>query len=367
MTALPAPLPDAAPTLRVLRSYLRLPPEPGGMEAHIARLSAAQRAQGVEVVNLFQSGACDGPHIRLLPGRAPGRSASLRSLRFYAAAWAAAPRLRVLGAPGVVHVHGSFADFFGGRALARRLGASLLAGSVHGTVIPAHAGLYRRSLAAYDLVLATGKSEQEGLEDLLGRPVHHVPSAVSDLFLQPGPAMGAADVITVANLLPVKGLDLLLDCAARRPALRFALIGDGPQRPALERRIAAAGLRNLDLLGSLPAPEVAARLRGARVFLSTSRTEGTPTAALEAMAAGLPVVLTPSNRYDWLVAPGVNGWVTAGFDPGEIAARLDDALASEERRRAMGEANRRKLRGHGWEATAARVTALMLEALETRA
>ncbi len=364
--AIPDPAPEAAPALRVLRSYLRLPPEPGGMEAHIARLSAAQRAQGIEVVNLFQSGECDGPHVQLLPGRALGSSASLRSLRFYAAAWAAAPRLRAMGPFDALHIHGDIADFLSGRALALRLGIPVLMGSMHGTVNLAHARLYRLSLAPYDLILATGKAEQELLEGLLGRSVHHVPSAVADLFLAPGPGTGAADVIAVANLLPVKGLDLLVKCAALRPSLRFVLIGEGPQRSEIERHMAAVGISNLHLLGRVPPPEVAARLRGARIFLSTSRTEGTPTAALEAMAAGLPVVLTPSNRYDWLVVPGVNGFVTEGFDPEEIAARLDDALASEDRRRAMGEANRRRLRDHGWDATAARVTALMRDARAAR-
>lgn len=363
-TAEPA---SPATSLRVLRSYLRLPPEPGGMEVHIARLGAAQRAQGVEVVNLFHTGEAEGPHLRLLPGRDLGSRALMRSLRFYGAAWTAAPRLRAFGPFDALHVHGDMADFLAARALARRLGVPVLAATVHDALTPRSRRLARRALGAYALVLATGREEQETLQALLGRPVHHLPSAPAPAFADVTPEPPAWDVIGVGGLLAKKRPDLFLDCAARRPDLRFALLGDGPLRPTLEARRRAEGLGNVALLGSRPPAEVAQALARSRAFLSTSRTEGTPTAALEAMAVGLPVVLTPSNRYDWLVAPGVNGWVTQGSDPEEIVARLDDVLADEDRRRAMGEANRRKLRAHGWDASAARVSALMRDALGARA
>lgn len=363
----PDPAAEAAPGLRVLRSYPRLPPEPGGMEAHIARLSAAQRAQGVEVVNLFHSGAADGPHLRLLPGRDLGRAALLRSLRFHGAAWIAESRLHALGPFDALHVHGDMPDFLAGRVLARRLGIPVLAATVHDALTPRSRRLARRALGGYAPVFATGKAEQELLQDLLGRPVHHLPSAPLPVFAATAPAPPEWDVIGVGSLLPKKRPDLFLDCAALRPDLRFALLGDGPLRPAIEARLAAQGLRNVALLGPRPPDGVARALAHARLFLSTSESEGTPTAALEAMATGLPVVLTPSNRYDWLLAPGVNGHVTTGFDATEIAARLDDVLAHEDRRRAMGEANRQRLRDHGWDATAARVTALLRNALGTRA
>src|SRR5918993_925418 len=85
-----APLPHEAEfRFRVIRSYFRLPPEPGGMEEHIAQLSRAQRALGVDVVNLFNSGSAAGPAVQLLPrlDLLSVRPALLRNILFYAAAF----------------------------------------------------------------------------------------------------------------------------------------------------------------------------------------------------------------------------------------------------------------------------------------
>ena len=79
--------------LRVLRLYFRYPPEPGGMEQHIERLSEAQRQLGVEVLNVFNRGQSSASSaIQLLPGVDLGvlRPQALRNAAFYAAAAASA-------------------------------------------------------------------------------------------------------------------------------------------------------------------------------------------------------------------------------------------------------------------------------------
>lgn len=351
---------------RVVRSYFRLPPEPGGMEEHIARLSAAQRALGVEVVNLFNVGAADGPAVQIARGRdlLHIRPASLRNLVFYAGALARAGALRG-DLPTVLHVHGDWSDFLLGRALGKAIGADLLAASLHDQVLPAKAGLYRMSLQSYDPILTTGRSDQVLLESALGRPVHHMPSAPNRAFLDAAPAAPPYryDVVSVANLFEKKAPGLILDCASLRPDLRFVLFGDGDLREALARRIAREQLSNVELAGRRPRAEVMAALQASRLFLSTARQEGTPTAALEAMAIGLPVVLTPSNDYGWLIENGRNGHVTSGWQPNEIVARLYDVLEDEARAREMGATNRRVAASRSWDANAVRVTELMMAGL----
>ena len=81
--------------------------------------------------------------------------------------------------------------------------------------------------------------------------------------------------------------------------LRIA--GDGPLRPALQAQIEALGLSDaVELLGIRK--DIAALLSGADVFVMSSRFEGVPLAALEAGAAGLPIVAPPVGGLPWLLA-----------------------------------------------------------------
>lgn len=102
------------------------------------------------------------------------------------------------------------------------------------------------------------------------------------------------DVGVLAVLEPVKGVDVFLAAAARLhaddPTLRFAIFGDGSQRPALEECSARAGLAGVvRFAGHVPAEVALAQLR---VLVVSSHFESGPLAMLEGMAAGVPVVAT---------------------------------------------------------------------------
>lgn len=347
---------------RVVRSYLRLPPETGGMEAHIARLSSAQRALGVEVVNVFNTGKAEDLSIQLFQGcnLSNVRPAALRNLIFYAGAVASAPRLRG-DLPTVLHVHGDWSDFLYSKIFASCVGAQVVAASLHDSVTKSKAALYRWALSHCDLIFATGKSDQMILQELLGRPVYHLPSAPQDRFFD-SPSDSAnyiCDVISVGNFFPKKRQDLVLECAIHLPRLRFAVYGDGPELKGLLARAEARGVRNIIFPGRCSQEQIIEAMRGAKMFLSTAEREGTPTAALEAMAMGLPVVLTPSNEYGWLVESGVNGFITPSWAVEDIAACVQAVLSDESRRIAMSRSNRERARSHTWEANAERVNALM--------
>lgn len=354
------------PPFRVVRVYFRLPPEPGGMELHIARLSASQRDGGIEVINFYNAGEADGFGVQVLPGfnLSTVRRASLRNAIFYTAALFAQRQLKTV-IPTVLHVHGDITDIVYSKVLARAIGAEVVAVSFHDVISRRVTRLYRWALGHCDIVFTTGKNEQLYLQELLDRPVHHLPSAPMDLFIT-GPenaVTGSIDVITIANFYPKKRLDLVLECASRRPDLRFAVFGDGPTRADIAARVMATGIGNLTLPGRCTTAQIAAAMRDAKLFLLTSEQEGTPTAVLEAMAIGLPVVLTPSNDYNWLVFPGVNGYITPGWDVNDIIGCIDDVLSDESRRIAMGRANRERAAEHTWTANANRVTSLMAQRL----
>ena len=355
---------------RVVRVYFRFPPELGGMETHIAQLSVAQRELGVEVLNLYSIGEEAPLAIRLFSKYSLShiRPAVLRNAIFYANALSARNKVRGTK-PTILHVHGDWSDFLFSKPLAIAIGANVVVASIHDSISRSKRMLYRPSLSHCDLVFVTGKNDQIILQKLLNREIYHCPSAPLDLFFEiPKRNKNfSCDVIIVANFFRKKRLDIVLECAKRRPQLRFAILGHGPEYEEIVKLTAERNINNLVFLGRCKPVQVAEALQAAKVFLLTSEQEGTPTAALEAMAAGLPVILTPSNRYDWLVKPGENGFITSSWEINEIVARIDEVLSDESYREIMGQSGRRfVMDNHTWRANAMRINSLMAKCLELR-
>lgn len=351
--------------LHVIRAYFRLPPEPGGMERHIAALTAAQRRLGVRVTLVYNSGQAEGDAVRLWGGRdfLPIRPAALRDLLFYGSAMARSAQIPT-GGIRVMHAHGDWSAFACARVLGRVLGAKAIAATYHGSMKPPPA-IYRHALKGCLPVFATGLRETHTLQRATGKPVIHLPSAPAELFFGP-PAPSSApecDVISVGSLIPCKNLDLLLQCATRRRRLSFAVYGDGPERQRLEVIKTREQLTNVDFRGMAAPEEVHAGLTRARVFVSTSTEEGSPTSALEAMACGLPVVLTPSNDYSRIVREGVNGKITSGWEAEELVAAIDEFIGAGSRVRTAAENSRAIAQEHRWGEKARRVTDAMLAAV----
>ncbi|WP_235809538.1 glycosyltransferase family 4 protein [Methanofollis ethanolicus] len=143
------------------------------------------------------------------------------------------------------------------------------------------------------------------------------------------PAAESTDVIFVGRLIREKHADLLVEALARVreevPDLRAVIVGDGPERASVERRVHDLGLGgSVFFTGFLPDDtSVIAAMKASKVFVLPSTREGFGIAALEAMACGLPVVTAdhPGNAVRDLVEEGVNGFV-CGLSAEEIAARV---------------------------------------------
>jgi glycosyltransferase involved in cell wall biosynthesis len=116
-----------------------------------------------------------------------------------------------------------------------------------------------------------------------------------------------------------KNLRLLLDALPLIPEARLLLIGSAPG--GLPDRVEATG----------PVPSVAEHLRRATLFVLPSRQEGFGIVAAEALAAGLPVVTTPSGGPETLVRESGGGVVLSGFEPEQLAAAVRDLLADPPR------------------------------------
>ena len=106
------------------------------------------------------------------------------------------------------------------------------------------------------------------------------------------------DIIGVGNLISLKNYALFIRLLARLkkqfPDLKAVLIGDGPERKALEEQANTAGLKdNLQFLGYISREEVLQQMATSRVFLHTSTFESFGYVLIEAMASGQTVVSTP--------------------------------------------------------------------------
>jgi glycosyltransferase involved in cell wall biosynthesis len=144
---------------------------------------------------------------------------------------------------------------------------------------------------------------------------------------------GAVVIGTIGRLNEVKRQDRLLRAAAelraRFPALRLLIVGDGPERAALERLSNDLGLAAVTTYaGFQPRPELC--LRAMDVFALTSRSEGFPVSILEAWAVGVPVVSTAVGGIPDLVTDGETGVLVLQEDAAGLVAALARPLADRE-------------------------------------
>jgi len=138
-------------------------------------------------------------------------------------------------------------------------------------------------------------------------------------------------------------LEALGRLARRGLDFRVALVGDGPERSALEARAAALGLaERVRFLGERE--RVERLLPGMDVFVLSSREEGIPNALLEAMAAGRPCVATAVGGTPEVLRDGATGWLVPPGSPEALAAALEEALTRPAEAQRRGQAARRAVR-----------------------
>lgn len=159
---------------------------------------------------------------------------------------------------------------------------------------------------------------------------------------------GEAVFLTVGRLAAVKNHALMLRAfraaldAGARARLRIA--GEGPERAAIEAQAASLGLGSaIEMLGFRD--DIPELLRGADVFLLTSRYEGISVALLESMRAGLPVIATRVGGIPETVRDGETGLLFGADDEAGIAKAIGELAGDRARREALGRKARELLHG----------------------
>ena len=164
------------------------------------------------------------------------------------------------------------------------------------------------------------------------------PSLERELNLEPGPR-----VVSVANYRPEKGHDVLMRAAqllhARLPHVQFYVAGHGPEGEGLRRHVQLNEMSGYyHLMGKLDA---AARLSACGdVFVLASEREGRPVALMEALACGLPAVVTRVGGMPEMVSDGLSGFIVDPNSAGALADRIETLLMDPNLADRMGAAAR---------------------------
>ena len=232
-------------------------------------------------------------------------------------------------------------------------------------------------------LIAVSEAVADGARALLGpdAPVTTIPNGIDlrhfDNFISCDRAavrarLGLSDAapvaLCVARLSPEKNVNAFIEAAAKivqsgdLPQPRFLVAGDGRERSRLTREIDTLGLRErVTLLGARD--DVPALLRAADVVCIPSRSEGFGLVAIEAMAAGRPVVATSVGGLPEVIVDGETGLLV---NENQIADALSALLTDTSRARAMGAAGRARVEARYDAAAMARATRAVYDGVLAR-
>ncbi|NJN46636.1 MAG: glycosyltransferase family 4 protein [Candidatus Competibacteraceae bacterium] len=159
------------------------------------------------------------------------------------------------------------------------------------------------------------------------------------------------EIICVGRLVPAKGQHILLaaiDQLAREGRqLKLRLVGDGPDRTALEQDVQVRQLdRYVTLEGAVNQDRIRELYSRADVFVLASFAEGIPVVLMEAMAMEIPCVATFITGIPELIRDGEEGLLVAPSDAEGLAKAIARLLDDAELRRRLGVAGRQKVLSH---------------------
>jgi glycosyltransferase involved in cell wall biosynthesis len=296
--------------------------------------------------------------------------------------------------PDVVHTHTAKAGFLGRQAALAVRPRPAIVHTYHGHVLEGYFGagksriylqLERALARVSDRLTAVSQATVDDLVRLGVAPRERFTLLPLGLDLAPlaAPADGLREesrarlgidsgdllLVFVGRIVPIKRLDLLLQALALAresdPRLRLALVGDGEERPRLERLAAELGIAAaVRFLGYRR--ELRPFFAAADAAVLSSDNEGTPVSLIEAAAAGLPAVATDVGGVREVV--GEEGGVLAPpGDAGALAGALLRMAGDDALRQSLGRAARRRtLERYGAERLLGDVDALYRELIAAR-
>jgi glycosyltransferase involved in cell wall biosynthesis len=320
----------------------------GGLFRHVVDLARGQIERGHRVGIVADSLTGNARADEILGALAPKLALGLTRIPMrrqprpadIAAVWHVARRIGQSGAQ-IVHGHGAKGGALARLAPAPRgtvRGYTPHGGSLHDAVGTLHILLERLLMRRGNLYLFESAFSHDSFRRKVGDPdgtmrvVHN--GVAKEEFEPVALATGAADIVYLGELRALKGTDVLIDAIAAlrrqgRP-LTATVIGDGPDAPALKAQVARLGLGEA-VRFEPPMPARAALALG-RILVMPSRAESLPYVALEAAAAGKPIIATKVGGFPEIFGPSSEALVPpddAVALAQTIAKTLDDPTAAD--------------------------------------
>lgn len=169
------------------------------------------------------------------------------------------------------------------------------------------------------------------------------------------------DIVSLVNSIPVVLKEV--------PEAKFVIAGEGPQEKKLKSLAISLGVSDsIKWVGFIPNDDLPQYLTSADIYVSTSLADaGLAASTSEAMACGLPVVITDFGDNKKWVENGVNGFLVPLRNPETLASKIIWLLKNEDKRRQFGKANRQLIEDEcNWEKEMGKMEILYNELIEWR-
>lgn len=212
--------------------------------------------------------------------------------------------------------------------------------------------IMRQILSGAEHVVANSCSLRRlALEAFPELTISVITNGVDSSLFWPNPATqnsrnGSVRALTVARLVPRKGLDTMIEALAldRSGRIRLDVVGDGPLARNLRKRAAELNLNDrITFRGVLHGESLQEVYRRADFFVLPSLTESFSMSLLEAMASGLPVVASNVGGIPELIADRENGILVTPGDVGGLGAAMGAMAESAELQKRFSVKNRKKV------------------------
>ncbi len=315
--------------------------------------------------------ASNGQFLRRTPRRYLGTLAAMlrgtwRSPNFLIGGIGIFPKVvhaaRLMQRDGVDHVHCHFATHpaLAGFLIHRLVGIPY-SFTAHGSDLHVDRTMLCQKVAEAAFTVTISDDNRAVFERECGGPISTlevIHCGVDTTVFHPVPRVAAPDrplaILAIGTLHEVKGQTHLVEAcrllAATGVPFSCRFVGDGPDRTALERQVANAGLADLvEFLGRRTRAEIAGLIGASDVLVAPSvptrsgKREGIPVVLMEAMSAGLPVVASALSGIPELVVDGASGLTVPPGDAPAIAAALRRLHDDPELRTRLGVAARERV------------------------
>ena len=172
-----------------------------------------------------------------------------------------------------------------------------------------------------------------------------------------------ATILSVGNLVPLKGHDVVIEALGLLPGVHAAIVGSGPEERALKELAERLGLAaRVRFLGNVAQGRLVELYNAADVTVLASSSEGLPNVVLESLACGTPVVASNVGGVAEILTSSDAGTLVSNRTPRAFA----DAISSLLERVPASDTVRAQVASFGWERTSAGIYSLFSDILATR-